>query len=398
MRIQPVTRGTPGGDAIHCAAYRGGRNLWNERTGDYHKWGGREDVHDVGIVLPQAVADDPAYDWAKDPYKLWNTAEFAEVQGNGRVAREYMVLLPAEMTQAQRRDVVYRFARILADRYHNAIDVALHDRREGRARNYHAHLLATTRKVGPTGLLEKTDAEVAGSIRQARELSDAYRQLDRSVRRLWDQMLWKAIEQAGLEPEVHGNLYRAYGTGETTSQYHRRLMLEGYDLKKQQREDRLKTQHTAEERRQSAEKKFAIRKFRRLQGMAREEKKYEVECLRRAGTPLQGPERHKRTWLPRWDADGGLLLPWEVERQRRRVGETQAMVPWNALEDPGPEPQFEPEPEFEMPVPDEPRDIFAEEIRELECDPVLAWLAYKPAKEHSRQRVYDGPEYAYGQT
>ncbi len=50
----------------------------------------------------------------------------------------------------QRRDLALRFAGELAGKYGCAVDVALHaPDREGDQRNFHAHLLATTRKFPP---------------------------------------------------------------------------------------------------------------------------------------------------------------------------------------------------------------------------------------------------------
>jgi MobA/MobL family len=389
MRIRPITRGPLGGDAVYCAAYRGGRALWNERTGDLYKHDGRQDVRDTGIVLPAAVTKDPAYGWAKDPYKLWNTAEFSESQHNGRVARDYMMILPEEMTPEQRRDVVYRFAQTLADRYGNAIDVALHDKREGRARHYHAHLMGTTRKVGPHGLLEKTDAEVSGQGRAPRGLQYTYRQEYDQIRVLWENTLQEAVREAGLPREVYATLYREYGKGETTWDYHKRLMKEGYDLREQQREDRRKTMPTAEQRHESARKKWDIRKFKQLQREARKERKLEAgselkKAIRNGGRTVQSADRHKRLWLPRWDVHKGLLKPWEVELQTRRMGETPAMVPWMAKANPGPEPEFEPEPEPKAPEPKKNRPDLEEEphqpsrdIQPSSLDPVREWLAQK---------------------
>jgi len=330
MRIRSITRGSRGGDAVYCAAYRGGRDLWNERTGEYYKWGWREDVRDSGIVLPQAAVTDPAFEWAKDPYALWNTAEFAEDRHDSRVARDYMMILPQQMTPPQRREVVYRFAQTLADRYGNAIDVALHDRREGRARHFHAHLLGTTRRVGPRGLLAKTDGEVSDQMRAARGLAGSGAQEYDAVRALWEGLLQQAIRDAGLPRQVYDTLYREYGQGESTWEYHRRLMREGFDLRRQQREDRRKTRLTPEERSQAAQKKREIGVFKKLQHEARQERARRMRREREAGASPEHGMYRKLLWLPRWDVHCGLLKPEEVEPQMRRRGETPAMVPWFA--------------------------------------------------------------------
>jgi hypothetical protein len=389
-----------GGDAVYCAAYRGGRSLWNERTGDLYKWSGREDVRDTGIVLPQAVAHDPEYEWAKDPYKLWNTAEFSEIQRNSRVARDYTMVLPEEMSAEERWEVVYRYAQALADRYGNAIDVALHDRRTGRARNYHAHLLATTRKLGPRGLLEKTDAEVTGRTRHERGLTNAYSREHDFARNLWEHMLQNAMREVGLSREVYDTLYREYDKGETTAQYQKRLMREGYDLRKQQREDRRKTLLTPAERHESAQKKWAIRKYRQVQEKARHERVLANQRLAsRKGAPKERrPDHNKKLWLPRWDAQLGVLKFWEFEPQIRTKGQTQGMILLQAQAAPGPEPEYEPElelkpepksapePKEDFPACNEELPAETENAPALRLDPVSAWLAYRQAHQPHRPR------------
>lgn len=408
MRIRPVSRGGLGGDAVYCAAYRGGRSLWNERTGDLYKWNGREDVRDTGIVLPRAHANDPDYAWAKDPYTLWNAAEFAEIQHNSRVARDYMMILPEELTAEQRRDVAYRFAQMLADRYDNAIDVALHDKRTGRARYYHAHLMGTTRQIGPHGLLQKTNAEITGRERHARRLTTTYQDEYRDIRQLWEHTLQAAVREAGLPRQVYDTLYRRYGKGETTGDYQKRIMKEGFDLRRQQREDRRKTVLTPEERHDSAERKWANRKYRQLQNKARHERVLANQraATRKGASKERRPDHNKKLFIPRWDVRQGLLNPWEVEHQIRTKGQPQSTFPLIAKANPGPEPEFELEPEpkaaeprKDRPYPDE--EPLSRDMPTTIRDPVREWLAQKaltqPDDEREARAFRDGPAYAFTQ-
>ena len=66
------------------------------------------------------------------------------------MAREFELALPDELTAEQRRELVATFARELADRHGVAVDAAIHlPDREGDKRNHHAHVLTTTRRLGP---------------------------------------------------------------------------------------------------------------------------------------------------------------------------------------------------------------------------------------------------------
>ncbi|MHA4915609.1 MobA/MobL family protein, partial [Enterococcus faecium] len=58
------------------------------------------------------------------------------------------------------------FSQEVADRYKVAVDLAVHDPRpSGDPRNYHAHLLMTTREVTPEGLGAKAGLELSRAER-----------------------------------------------------------------------------------------------------------------------------------------------------------------------------------------------------------------------------------------
>src|SRR5258708_15398808 len=72
------------------------------------------------------------------------------LQTNARVAREYLVALPVELSPPQRLGLVRGVSQELSDRYGFAVDFAIHAPRDfpgSDPRNFHAHLLAPTREV-----------------------------------------------------------------------------------------------------------------------------------------------------------------------------------------------------------------------------------------------------------
>ncbi|MGO6841541.1 MobA/MobL family protein, partial [Rhizobium ruizarguesonis] len=84
---------------------------------------------------------------------LWNAAERAEKRSDARIAREFEIALPHELTPDQRLVLTRAFAEDLANRYGAAVDLAIHRPGEGSdIRNSHAHLMMTTREVRETGL------------------------------------------------------------------------------------------------------------------------------------------------------------------------------------------------------------------------------------------------------
>lgn len=147
-------RRSAGQTATAAMAYRCGTVVEDDRTGltfDYHR---RHGVEHTATLCPPAA---PA--WAFDPAKLWNAAEAAETRGNARTARELLVSLPAELTGDQRIALTRDLTQMLVDRYAVAATAAVHtpDRR-GDQRNWHAHILFTTRTVGAGGFGAKTRA------------------------------------------------------------------------------------------------------------------------------------------------------------------------------------------------------------------------------------------------
>jgi hypothetical protein len=87
-------------------------------------------------------------------------------------AREYEIALPAELSADARRELAFGLAREISERHGVAVDVSIHaPGREGDQRNHHAHLLTTTRRLGPEGLGEKTrelDQKQSGEVERWR--------------------------------------------------------------------------------------------------------------------------------------------------------------------------------------------------------------------------------------
>lgn len=150
VRTSPVQR-SRGDSAVAAAAYRHGERLLDERTGEVHDFRARGGVEDGFIVAPEGA------EWALDRSVLWNAAEHAERRSNSQTAREYIVGLPHELNREERREVAEHFARELVQRYGVAVDVALHTPSpDGDQRNWHMHVLTTTRTVDAEGFGQKT--------------------------------------------------------------------------------------------------------------------------------------------------------------------------------------------------------------------------------------------------
>jgi hypothetical protein len=209
MEIRPVKR-SAGQQATGAAAYRAGEKIRDERTGDVHNHSRRKDVRHTEIFLPSKLDASDAT-WARDRARLWNTAEAAEKQRNSRVAREYQVALPPELTPEQRLALARSFSRELADRYGVAVDLAIHDPKPGReSQNFHAHMLTTTREVTPTGLGAKAGLDMHNVARAQRGLSSHSEEYS-TLRERWATLTNQALREANIDARIDHRSLAAQG-------------------------------------------------------------------------------------------------------------------------------------------------------------------------------------------
>jgi ATP-dependent exoDNAse (exonuclease V) alpha subunit len=201
-----------GSSAASAAAYRAGERIRDERTGRTYDHTDRRDVMHKEIVLPTQFAD-AEMSWARDRATLWKAAEGAESRKNARVAREYLVALPVELSPEQRLRLVRGFSQELSDRYRFAVDLAIHAPREfpgSDPRNYHAHLLATTREITAEGLGAKTTLELSDSKRGELGLKPAINEL-LFVREHWATVTNEALREAHVAARVDHRTLEAQG-------------------------------------------------------------------------------------------------------------------------------------------------------------------------------------------
>lgn len=197
LKVQIIKR-SEGRSATAAAAYRAGIAIDDERTGQRFDYSHRRDVLASEIVLPE---DAPP--WAQDRRALWNAAEQAERKSNSRVAREMVVALPHELTHEQRFELTRQMAEFLCKTYGAAVDFSLHaPDKDGDQRNFHAHILFSTRRMGKDGFGDKT-----------RELDDKAKgpqEIDR-IRSAWTELTNQAMERSGQGTVIDLRSYKRQG-------------------------------------------------------------------------------------------------------------------------------------------------------------------------------------------
>jgi len=209
LSVKPVSRAA-GRSATAAAAYRAAELVHDQTTGQTFDYSRKRGVEHSEIVLPLAAARRDIH-WARDREALWNAAERAENRSNSRVAREYEIALPHELNRAQRTELVRSFSQALADRYRCAVDFSIHaPHREGDQRNYHAHLLASTRTIEPGGLGDKTTMEWSDANRQRAGLLSAKKEMV-TVRQLWAELTNEKLRELSLEIRIDHRTLEAQG-------------------------------------------------------------------------------------------------------------------------------------------------------------------------------------------
>jgi hypothetical protein len=184
LRATMISR-SQGRSATAAIAYRVAERIEDRRTGLVFDYAAKSGVDHTEILAP-----DHAPDWVRDRSELWNRVEESETRKNSQVAREVRVALPAELTHEARVALVREFAQEQFVDRGMVADIALHaPGRDGDDRNDHAHILLTTREIGPEGFTTKNrdwnKVEVLEGWREAWA---------------WDSNA--ALERAGIEDRV----------------------------------------------------------------------------------------------------------------------------------------------------------------------------------------------------
>lgn len=192
-----------GRGAPAAAAYRSGEEIEDERTGLTHDYTRKGGVEYSEIVLPPGAPS-----WAEDRSALWNGAEAAEKRKDARVAREYEIAIPKDLTREQGIALVRDFSQALCDRYGVAVDFHIHrdraiawDGSEKGFQGFHAHVMTTTRRLGPDGFGAKAEPELSDTKRKSLGLSDGAAEIER-VRALWEVTANRHLELAGQTERI----------------------------------------------------------------------------------------------------------------------------------------------------------------------------------------------------
>ena len=151
LEAKVVSRGA-GRSAVAASAYLSCSRLYNDYDGIQHDYTKKQ-----GLVWQQVFLPEYAPQEWQDREKLWNAVEEVETAKDSRLAREFVVALPIELSREQQIELLQTFIQEQFVSDGMCADVAIHDT-DGH--NPHAHILLTVRPLGEQGRWQyKTEKE-----------------------------------------------------------------------------------------------------------------------------------------------------------------------------------------------------------------------------------------------
>ena len=209
-----------GRSATGAIAYRAACKIVDDRTGLEFDFTKKKGVEHSQIFFPQG--EENTRPDLHDRSNLWNAVEKKETKANAQVAREFEFSLPHELNAEQRKNMVRMFCTWLAKNHGVVVDASIHAPHGKNAdkRNYHAHVMFSTRRFENGQFTEKTrefskrpydEKELKKHIEKGGE-DYSKRLLNRKnatelLREVYEKIGNKFLVEAGFEPTLDRRSY-----------------------------------------------------------------------------------------------------------------------------------------------------------------------------------------------
>ncbi|MGP4816582.1 MobA/MobL family protein, partial [Psychrobacter sp. 1Y7] len=228
--VKPISR-SKGHNAVAAAAYRAGEKLTDKNKYNpnamVHDYSKKSDIMHKNIILPAVLAEQ---DFKIDRENLWSMVEEHEVtkkdktlKSSARVAREWLLALPHELSDSENIALAEEFATKMANDLGVIADCCIHNPKlksnvpapkpsskaadnttdDDDERNIHAHIMFTTRKAelntaNQLIFTDKADSELDGTARKAKGLVKETEYI-KTVRAEWAEMINKRLLEHGIK-------------------------------------------------------------------------------------------------------------------------------------------------------------------------------------------------------
>ena len=195
-----------GRSAVACAAYRACEKLEDQTFGKTQDYTKKKGLKYKKIFAPFHTNED-----LLNRQNLWNAVEKKEFNANGsmkanaRLAKEYTCALPHELTDAQRIHIVNDFCTQFIRKHNVIVDACIHAPHdhddETNNKNYHVHIMFTTRVVNEQGELGK----------KQRTFNDDGIKILKDSRATFANVVNTVLEEAGLDERIDHRSYADQG-------------------------------------------------------------------------------------------------------------------------------------------------------------------------------------------
>jgi len=188
------------------AAYRSGQRLRDEQIEKPFQYRSRtQEVIHREIMVPQGAPE-----WLEKGQqktaaqsrslreRLWNEIERVEKRKDSQLAREFLCALPKELNTEQHLELIRGWCQQESLSKGYVVDFAIHRNKDGT--NPHAHILCTTRPVGPNGFGKKPSME--GKFNGRGQVGKGAKSDLVSWRASWAAAENAALEKAGRPERV----------------------------------------------------------------------------------------------------------------------------------------------------------------------------------------------------
>ena len=178
-----ITRGK-GHSAVAAAAYRTGTKIQDQRAGITHNYSSRQ----KGIVESAILRPENSPEWTAKTDTLWNEVERSEKRKDARLAREFILTLPRELSPKDNFQLSVEWAQSKLVSKGMVVEVSMHNPKGGD--NPHAHVLCTMRTI---------EGDKFSAIKP-REWNDVEVLID--WRKSWEVAANAALEKAGRPERI----------------------------------------------------------------------------------------------------------------------------------------------------------------------------------------------------
>ena len=144
--VKAISR-SAGRSAVACSAYRSGEKLEDHYQGKIQDYTQKTGVESKKIYAPENTKKE-----LLDRQELWNAVEQVERRKDATLAREFEIAFPHEFNAEQRQDLLDELCQEIVEKHGVIVDACIHaphTKSGSDERNFHAHIMFTSRQIDP---------------------------------------------------------------------------------------------------------------------------------------------------------------------------------------------------------------------------------------------------------